>query len=176
MQDHTLRTMEPFGERMKKAAAYAGVEISQTAIAKSLGTNKQTVNRWFSGSEPRLGMLFHIAETWRINAHWLATGEGTMLGIEKAEALNRQEAELITAYRSAQPEGKNSMRAVAKAVGRGALAVMLGLALPQPDVQAEQSLHNSFWQFPALIHNVRQVALFFGTLVRSSLRFAKLSF
>lgn len=72
-------TMRPFNERLREAAAYASVEYSQTAIANSLGIRKQTVDRWFSGYEPRPAMLFHMADRWGVDARWLATEEGEMI-------------------------------------------------------------------------------------------------
>ena len=71
--------MRPFNERLRDAATYAGVEYSQTVIANSLGIKKQTVDRWFSGYEPRPAMIFHIADRWGVDARWLATEEGEMI-------------------------------------------------------------------------------------------------
>lgn len=75
-----MQTMTYFLERLQLAAEYAGVQFSQTAIARSLGIRrKQTVDRWFQGSEPRALMIFHIADTWGVSARWLATGVGDMV-------------------------------------------------------------------------------------------------
>jgi len=68
-----MRTVETFKDRLRKAAHYAGVECSQTAIGRSLGTNKQTVDRWFGGSVPRPAMIFHIANTWRVDARCIGS-------------------------------------------------------------------------------------------------------
>ena len=38
MNRQYMQTMEPFRERLKRAAEYAGVDYSQTAIARSLGS------------------------------------------------------------------------------------------------------------------------------------------
>jgi hypothetical protein len=70
--------MEPFRERLKRAAEHAGVEYGQTAIARSLQVNKQTVDRWMGSGEPKPAQIYRIAERWRVDPKWLATGEGAM--------------------------------------------------------------------------------------------------
>lgn len=69
-----------FRDRLKQAAKHAGVEFSQTAIAKSLGLkNKQTVDRWMGDGMPSPEMIYRIADAWRVDPRWLATDEGDML-------------------------------------------------------------------------------------------------
>lgn len=68
-----------FNERLQKAAAYAKVRWSQSEVARSLGLKKQTVDRWFDTGEPKPAQIFMIADKWKVDARWLATGEGDML-------------------------------------------------------------------------------------------------
>jgi transcriptional regulator with XRE-family HTH domain len=67
-----------FNERLREAARHAGVEWSQTAVAKALGYTKQTVDRWFGTGEPKPAQIYNIADRWKVDARWLATGEGDM--------------------------------------------------------------------------------------------------
>lgn len=72
--------MQPFRDRLKLAAEHAKVEYSQTAIARSLGlARKQTVDRWMGDGAPSPKMLSLIADAWKVELRWLATGEGGML-------------------------------------------------------------------------------------------------
>lgn len=160
MKDHTLRTMETFADRLKKASAYARVEYSATEIGRNLGLVKQTVHRWMSGTAmPSPEYIFLIADSWRINPRWLATGEGSIFNADPSEGLTKQEVELVTAYRSAQPEGKNSMRAIAKAIGKGALAVFMGVSLQQPPAEACSILHNGFSEY-TMIDRIMKLVTF----------------
>jgi hypothetical protein len=68
-----------FRERFQRAAAYAKVEWSPTEIGRALGRPKQTVARWMGTSVPPAEDLFLIADRWKINARWLATGDGSMV-------------------------------------------------------------------------------------------------
>jgi hypothetical protein len=128
-----LRTVETtFIDRLKQAALYRRLEWSPTAIGKALGLPKQTVHRWMQGSStPSPENVFLTADTWQISARWLATGEGSMMDTH-ASALNRQESEILAAYRGAPADGKSSLRTLARAVSRGALAVFLAISLWQP--------------------------------------------
>lgn len=70
--------MTPFRDRLKEAAKHAGVEYSQTAIAKSLEVSKQTVDQWMANGRPTPETIFRIADKWRLNPRWLAIGDGEM--------------------------------------------------------------------------------------------------
>ena len=176
MQSNDMRTMETFADRLKRACAYARVDYRPTKIAKNLGLVKQTVHRWMKQpgekghAEPTPEHIFLIANSWKVNPKWLATGDGAMLTIDPVEHLTKQELELIAAYRSAQQDGKNTLRAVAKAVGKSALAVVLGLSL-QAEPEASQILHNSFSHY-TLITRLR---LWLRTLVIGVFNLAKQS-
>lgn len=101
---------EPFSDRLKKAAKYAKVEWGQTSVARSLGLEKQTVDRWFGTGEPKPAMLFHIAETWHVDPRWLATGEGEMLSRPVARGLLPHEEDLLARYRDSDPRWQLSIR------------------------------------------------------------------
>jgi transcriptional regulator with XRE-family HTH domain len=135
-----LQTMEAFADRLKKAAAHKQVKYSATEIGRSLGLAKQTVHRWMKGSaQPSPENLYLIADRWEISARWLATGEGYIISVPAAEGLTRQEQDIIATYRSARPDGRTSLRAFLRAIGKGALGLVLALALWQP-----QPTHASF--------------------------------
>jgi transcriptional regulator with XRE-family HTH domain len=92
-----------FSDRLKTAAGHAKVEYSQTAIARSLGESKQKVDRWFGKGEPSPAALFNIADRWGVDARWLATGKGDMLGRQVPQGLPAHEEELLERYRGAAP-------------------------------------------------------------------------
>lgn len=97
--------MTTFNERLREAARHAKVEWGQTAIAKSLEVSKQTVDRWMGTGEPKPAQLFRIADRWKIDARWLATGEGQMIAAYPGHTeLPWQEQELLRGYREAEPK------------------------------------------------------------------------
>lgn len=69
-----------FHARLRAALLFSGLTEtnSQTAIGKHLSLNKQTVDRWMRGGEPKASMLFYIADRMKVDPRWLATGEGSM--------------------------------------------------------------------------------------------------
>jgi len=134
MSGNDMQTVENFPDRLRQAALYRRVDYSPTVIGRSLGIAKQTVHRWMAGTSiPSPENIFLIADLWQVNARWLATGEGNMLSVPENVALTKQESELVNAYRSAAPDGKNSLRSLARVVGRGVFAMMLALILTQPE-------------------------------------------
>ena len=64
-----------FGERFLKAADNAGLPPNQTPIAVFLGVRKQNVDAWMNGTLPRADILFAIADKFKVDARWLATGQ-----------------------------------------------------------------------------------------------------
>lgn len=135
----TTTRMRPFRERLKEAAAYAGVEYSQTAIARALNTSKQTVDRWMNDGEPRPAMVFHIADTWNINARWLATDEGDMVNPPPPGGmLSPEEHVLVRKYRSSAPSFRNSLKTILK------LACLVAVIAPfvAPQHAGATALHN----------------------------------
>lgn len=103
-----------FKERLQKAAAHARVAWGQTAVANSLGLAKQTVDRWFSGGEPKPAQLYVIADKWGVDPRWLATEKGQMLqGPAQGNGLLPAEAALLTQYRHADPRWQLALRLLA---------------------------------------------------------------
>lgn len=102
-----------FKERLQQAAAHAKVTWGQTAIATSLGFRKQTVDRWFDTGEPKPEQLFAIADKWKVDARWLATGRGQMLTAGQGSRLEHHEDELLKRYRDADPRWQLSLRLLA---------------------------------------------------------------
>lgn len=115
--------MRPFDQRLKEAAAYAGVEYSCTAIGRALGVSKQTVYMWMSGSEPKAAMIFHIADSWNVDARWLATDEGNMAPPSSGPRLSPEELVLLKRYRRAEPRTRASIVAVTKSLLKLTLGV-----------------------------------------------------
>lgn len=168
-----VRTVETtFIDRLKQAALYRRVEWSPTVIGRALRLPKQTVHRWMQGSStPSPENVFLTADTWRINARWLATGEGNMLDLPAPDVLNKQETEILAAYRSAPADGKSSLRTLARVVSRGALLVFLALALWQP-APAEAAFSSRVAVFD---HYVKSLLLrLMAVFVRKRTRFDKL--
>jgi len=140
MYGQDMQTMETFADRLKRAAAHKQVKYSATEIGRSLGLAKQTVHRWMRGSaQPSPENLYLIADKWQISARWLATGEGYIISVPAAEGLSRQEQDIIATYRSARPDGRTSLRAFLRVIGKGTLGLVLALAMWQP-----QPAHASF--------------------------------
>lgn len=114
-----------FRDRLRLAATRAGVKFSQTEIAKALGTSKQTVDAWFRGGEPKPSTIYHIADLWRVDPKWLATGDGDM--VPKTTFLTTDEREVLQAYRKVSPQKRAMIEVVLRALGKAMLVVSLGL-------------------------------------------------
>lgn len=101
----------PFNDRLKSAARHAGVEWSQTAVAKSLGYSKQTVDRWFGPGEPKPAQIFSIAELWKVSPRWLATGAGPMVPTtaDEAHAKDAREEMILLLFRGLTPEQQREL-------------------------------------------------------------------
>lgn len=129
-----LRTMGlTFQLRFQEAASYAGIEFSPTAIGRSLGVSKQTAQYWMTTGEPKAAMVFRIADTWTVDARWLATGQGTMLPPPGGQGLSADEVEMIRRYRKAEPRSRASILAVAKTLKKATAMlalVAIGWAAP----------------------------------------------
>lgn len=113
----------PFYDRLRQAASYAQVEYSQTAIARSLGTSKQTVDAWFKGGDPSGDLALRISERWGVDLHWLMTDEGEMVPPPIEDDLSPDERMILRSYRKAGPDWKRAMLQLARGVGK---AVLLG--------------------------------------------------
>lgn len=167
-----IRTM--FRDRLREAAAYAGVEYSQTAIARSLGISKQTVDGWFAGGEPRLALVGTIAERWRVNPTWLATGQGDMIqAASSGTPLSNEERAIIRSFRRGSPELKRLLLQLAKGVGKALVLFALAWPISPPnDAQASVFSANArpVYYVKRCGRLLRQVFL---TLILFSCRIAK---
>jgi transcriptional regulator with XRE-family HTH domain len=114
-----------FRDRLRLAAKHAGVEYSQTAIAKSLKrVGKQTVDRWMADGMPSAEMLYHIADTWKVNPRWLAVEQGDMIVAPIADAklkssLKSDAEKLLVVVRTfldTDEEGKDEFVALATTI------------------------------------------------------------
>lgn len=132
-----------FQSRFQEAAAYAGVEFSPTAIGRSLGVSKQTAQYWMTTGEPKAAMVFRIADTWTVDARWLATGQGTMLPPPGGPGLSADEIEMIRRYRKAEPRTRASILAVAKTLGKAAAIVAFVVASWSAPFNKTQIAHAS---------------------------------
>lgn len=103
---------EDFGVLLQKAAAHAHVPYKQTEIGNRLGVNRQTVDTWMKGSFPRPDMLFKIADSFGVDARWLATGEGEMLSAANRQ-LSPEEEDLLARYKNSDPRWRLSLRLLA---------------------------------------------------------------
>ncbi len=66
-----------FWNRLVEAFTDAGLDHSQTAIARQLGIAQSAVAKWANGSGyPHLRKCLYIAEMTGVSADWLLTGRG----------------------------------------------------------------------------------------------------
>lgn len=130
-----------FRERLLLAANFAGVEPGPASIAKSLGMkNRQTVHRWLSdGIVPEQDMIFHIAESWKINAAWLGTGAGEMLPSPPPD-LSPPERELLQIFRRLSKDRRSSLQAIVRAFAKAAVLVCFFVSSAGYNTQAEAGL------------------------------------
>lgn len=158
----TMNT-RPFRERLKEAAVYAGVEYSQTAIARALNTSKQTVDRWMADGEPRPAMIFHIADTWNINARWLATDEGDMVSPPPpGGTLSPDEHVIVRRYRSGSAGFRNSLKTILKLAS---FVAAISFFAPQNNADA-RALHNANLTFQGLNTHWRRFLVSLGKSTR----------
>lgn len=118
--------MSDFVERLKQAAAHAGVGDSQSDIARALELKRQTVNRWFvvDDAEPEGDLLFEIASRFGVNPKWLKSGDGPMYPDAANEELSNEEHGLIKDYRGSSPKIKEAIRAMVRAMRKVATVVV----------------------------------------------------
>ena len=112
-----------FQTRFQEAARYAGVEFSPTAIGRSLGVSKQTAQYWMTTGEPKAAMIFRIADSWNVDARWLATGQGSITPPPGGPGLSVEEVEILRRYRRAEPRTRAAILSVAKTLGKAAAIV-----------------------------------------------------
>lgn len=66
------------GQRVRRARNHAG--LTQAKLAKAVGLRQATISELEKGESRSSAYLVHIAKACGVSAHWLATGEGDMLG------------------------------------------------------------------------------------------------
>jgi transcriptional regulator with XRE-family HTH domain len=85
-------------KRVYAAMRHAGI-TEQKDLAKAIGVSKQAVQKWLSGKSDyiRPEHLFKIADVTKINARWIALGEGAPV---RPTYLTPEESELVEIYRA----------------------------------------------------------------------------
>lgn len=118
-----------FGGRFKQAAENArvlelwqGSPGSQTAIAACLGVTKQHVDSWMKGTLPRADQLWEIADKFKVDPRWLATGMSATVHKDKRNIPSAKSAHKILAVLAAlldtDDEGvEESLAAVEAVIG-----------------------------------------------------------
>jgi SOS-response transcriptional repressor LexA len=76
--------MKTLSERLNHALQLTGV--TQSELARRIGIKQQSISQICSGKSARSRYTMQIAEALRVNAHWLATGDGEIgLGVGNVE-------------------------------------------------------------------------------------------
>jgi len=105
-----------FAGRLQLAAEHARVPYSQSAIGNALGgVDRRTVDRWFSTGLPNPEMLFKIADTFKVDARWLASGQGDMVTAAapepaKAPTLPKEAQDIALAWLRLTPVRQHAIR------------------------------------------------------------------
>lgn len=67
----------PFWDRVTEAFAEAGLETSQTSVARALDVGQSAVQKWAKGAGyPTLRKCIQIAKLTGVSVEWLLTGRG----------------------------------------------------------------------------------------------------
>jgi transcriptional regulator with XRE-family HTH domain len=169
--------MTTFLERFLQACAHAALKTSgrgfQAAIATHLGIGRQTVNYWVKqGGEPEREMARQIAEKLGVRYEWLAFGKGDMLDAPRSDSLDDTERKIMRAYRSATPDGKRAIAAMAFAARKLLLAITLAfLFVPSQDARAS-ILQFGIYPHLSLANSLKIVYIIFISLRRIILSWA----
>ena len=118
------RVDKDFGNRLRQAAEKSRIPYSQSAIAIYLGVQKQNVDSWMKGGLPRADQIFEMADKFKVDARWLATG---VLANEKNvydTEHSRQEkmVSVIKALIAADDQGISEIEAAVHALSEGVSA------------------------------------------------------
>ncbi len=116
-----------FGGRFKQAAENArvlelwqGAPGSQTAISAYLGVTKQNVDGWMKGTLPRADQLWEIADKFKVDPRWLATGMSETVQKDKriipSAKISHKILAVLTALLDTDDEGVDEIAAAAEAV------------------------------------------------------------
>lgn len=106
-------------ERLYRAADELKGIKTQTGVAIALNVSPQVVKNWEDRGISKQGLLL-AQKIIGCSAHWLQTGEGSMLRedspslvLDNDESINRV-IELITLFKNSSEEGKDIILATAK--------------------------------------------------------------
>ncbi len=92
--------MKTLSERLNHDLQLTGV--TQSELARRIGIKQQSINQICFGKSARSRYTMQIAEVLRVNAHWLATGDGEIgLGsvMLKSGLILREEFLSLTGFR-----------------------------------------------------------------------------
>jgi transcriptional regulator with XRE-family HTH domain len=86
----TLVRMSTLQQRLEKAMEHA--KVRQSELAKACDISTAAVAKWFGGTAKNLKMehLFAVADLCKVDARWLATGDGAMIK-SKADPCTHQD-------------------------------------------------------------------------------------
>ncbi len=104
--------MQIIGNRLKIYRKYLG--WTQQNIADILGVSVRTYIYWERGNDVPLGKLYNLSE-YKLNTHWLLTGEGDMYLKNQEEVLDQEVADFrneINAEVSAIPNEDHSVNEI----------------------------------------------------------------
>lgn len=120
--------LKAIGERIAQARPAAGIETQQelaTRLAKRLGKKitRQSVQQWESGKHPPgWDKLPALAIELKKEEEWIMFGERRSAQIAGDKrflaSVSTEEADLLTAFRSANPAGQAGILATARALAR----------------------------------------------------------
>lgn len=84
-------------------AVRKALKLSQREFGEKLGVSRDVIsNLEYNRVEPKDLLLHHICQLYRVNEHWLHTGEGEMFTGNQEEAYKIDEA--LEIFKSLQPE------------------------------------------------------------------------
>jgi transcriptional regulator with XRE-family HTH domain len=106
---HPVMTTE-FWNRLTTAFAEAGMETSQSAIARSLELGQSAVAKWAHGvGLPTLRKSIQIAKITGVNVEWLITGRGPKK--EQGGSVDETTKQLLERLAEASPEDRREILA-----------------------------------------------------------------
>lgn len=105
--------MSTLQDRLQAAMDHA--KLKRTDLAAACGISRPAVTKWFEGKAQNLKMehLFAVADVCRVNARWLATGEGSMPLDKKANPhadIPQRRIDLIRMYGRLPDETRHAIR------------------------------------------------------------------
>lgn len=84
-------------------AVREALKLSQREFGEKLGVSRDVIsNLEYNRVMPKELLLNHISQLYRVNLHWLKTGEGDMFDSNPDESLKTEEA--VRLFQSLRPE------------------------------------------------------------------------